>query len=319
MITSKALASPLLLVPQYREYVWGGHRLRPGIMEPTAEAWIVYEDDILSNQAFPGISLKDASTHFGADLLGIRAVQRTGRRFPLLIKLIDTAAWLSVQVHPNDEQAARLEGSGFYGKTEAWYFIDAEGQAEIFCGMKSGSTFDGLKDAIQQGTILERVQRHAIHAGDSIFIPPGTVHALGPGLLVYEVQQTSDITYRVFDWNRPASAARPLHIEKSIAVIDLAREEKITHAQDDPTETQETLVSCEYFSLSMANLSKQALSMDPAGETFHALTCIAGRVNLLSNDWEHPLNANQSVLIPAVSRKYEIQPLEHTKILISAV
>ena len=196
----------LQLIPEYRDYLWGGQRLRPGTL--TAEAWIVYEGDRIANGSLHGQTLAEAAQQLGADLLGQKTVSRTGTRFPLLIKILDCNDWLSVQVHPNDEQARQMEGPDQFGKTEAWHILEAVDGAQLIAGVKEGTTAEALAAAIRNGTIIDRVQYHAAHTGDTIFMPAGTLHALGPGFLVYEVQQTSNITYRIFDWNRPASAGR---------------------------------------------------------------------------------------------------------------
>lgn len=319
MKRSDRALSPLLLSLEYRDYVWGGRRLRPDFQGPTAEAWIVYEDNLIANPPLSGMTVKEAAIRYGQDLLGRRAVQSTGERFPLLIKLIDTAAWLSLQVHPNDEQAGRLEGAGFFGKTEAWYFIEADEGAEILCGLKRGTSVTGMEKAIRQGTILDLVQRHHIRSGDSVLISPGVIHTMGPGLLVYEVQQTSDITYRVFDWNRPVSAGRPLHIDKSIAVSDPSLVVNIAHAEEDRAGQKQTLVSCDYFSLNLIHLTQKGISLDTFGETFHALTCISGRASLSGDGWNHELDKFATVLIPAAIGSYNIQAADKASILISSV
>jgi mannose-6-phosphate isomerase len=136
----------------------------------------------------------------------------------LLVKLLDPAAWLSVQVHPNDEQARRMVGPREFGKTEAWYFLAAEVGAQIMVGVRPGVDGARLAAAIREGRILEVAHQVAVHDGDAILIPAGTLHALGPGLLLYEVQQASDTTYRIYDWDRPQSAGRQLHIEESAQV-----------------------------------------------------------------------------------------------------
>jgi mannose-6-phosphate isomerase len=138
-------------------------------------------------------------------------------RFPLLVKLLDCADWLSVQVHPNDEQAADLVGTGQYGKTEAWHFLEVEPGTSILAGVKPGTTPAALAAAIRTGRILEVAQRLEVRPGETYLIPAGTLHALGPGLLLYEVQQASDTTYRVYDWDRRPGRAG-LHIEESVAV-----------------------------------------------------------------------------------------------------
>src|SRR5512141_2885426 len=132
----------LQLIPEYRDYVWGGRRLRPGAL--TAEAWIVYEGDRVANGSLQGKTLAEAAQQLGADLLGQKAMTRTGTRFPLLVKILDCNDWLSVQVHPNDEQARQLEGPDQFGKTEAWHIVDAVGGAQLIAGVKEGSKAEAL-------------------------------------------------------------------------------------------------------------------------------------------------------------------------------
>jgi len=213
------LKEALSLAPEYRDYVWGGSRLRPDAPR-TAEAWVVYEGDRVISGSFAGQTLAEIGAQYGEALLGRLPLQRTGLRFPLLVKLLDCAQWLSLQVHPDDEKAVKLEGPGQFGKTESWYFFEADPQAQILCGLRPGVNPEAMADAIRNGTIVDVMQHLDVRAGESIFIPAGMIHALGPGLLLYEVQQTSDITYRVFDWNRPATPQRPLHIDKSLAAAD---------------------------------------------------------------------------------------------------
>lgn len=298
---------PVQLIPDYRAYVWGGHRLRPG-PERTAEAWVVYERDRIAAGPLAGRTLTEVVAENGPELLGQRVVRHTGLRFPLLIKLLDCADWLSLQVHPNDEQAIRLEGAGQYGKTEAWHFIDAEPGAEILCGLRPGVTAEHLAQAVRQGTLLGLMQRFTVHAGDSIFISPGMIHALGPGLLLYEVQQTSDVTYRVFDWNRPATSARKLHIEQSLAVADL---DAVSHLVPQPPFASEhlpqSLVSCRYFTLELLVGRSDSMTLDTGGESFHALTLVEGEAELEWADWRLRLHRFDTVLIPASCGSYRIE------------
>jgi len=250
----------LQLTPEYRDYVWGGQRLRPGQL--TAEAWIVYEGDRIANGPLQGQTLTEAAQQLGADLLGQDVVRRTGTRFPLLIKILDCNNWLSVQVHPNDEQARQLEGLDQFGKTEAWHILDAADGAQLIAGVKDGTTAAALAAAIRNGTIIDHVQYHAAHTGESIFMPAGTLHALGPGFLVYEVQQTSNITYRIFDWNRPASAGRALHIEQSVAVTNPQGTGHVQPALELQHDDQRLLVQCPYFTLDLLTAQLQPLMLD---------------------------------------------------------
>lgn len=317
MSSSTSIQSALGLEPQYREYVWGGNRLRPG--QVTAEAWVVYEGNHIINGPLAGRTLADAAAEYGSALLGQRVVQRTGSRFPLLVKLLDCAQWLSLQVHPNDQQAVRLEGPGHFGKTEAWHILEADPGAEILCGFQPGADQADWQQSVRDGTIMNYTQRMPVHTGETVFIRPGTLHALGPGLLVYEVQQTSDITYRVFDWNRPASAGRKLHIDQSLAVLDPSACGKAVPPPSFVDGGQYELVACPYFTLALITLARSPLTLDPGGESFHTLTAIDGQVELIGDGWQHSLRRFETAVIPAGSSAYTIHPLGQARILKASV
>lgn len=312
------LNHPLQLLPEYRDYLWGGDRLRPGIA-PTAEAWIIYEGDRIAAGPFAGKTLAELSAEQGEELLGRRAVQRTGNRFPLLVKLLDCAQWLSLQVHPDDEQAVTLEGPGNFGKTEAWHVIEAVPNATLLAGVKPGTTAETLQNAIRNGTILEHVQSLIVSAGDTIFMPAGTIHALGPGLLIYEVQQTSDWTYRVYDWGRPETSTRRLHIEKSLAV---ARPDAVARLNPLPSLADgQSALLCEspYFRLEMLYAETHALSLDTRGESFHAVTVLEGTARVVTSGGEVTLNRFESALLPAACGTYQILPLSPFRALRTGV
>lgn len=302
------LNQPLQLLPEYRDYVWGGARLRPGII-PTAEAWVVYEGDRIAAGAFAGKTLAELAAQKGQELLGSRACAKTGTRFPLLVKLLDCAQWLSLQVHPDDEQAIALEGPGNFGKTEAWHVIEAAPEATLIAGMKPGTSPETLAAAIRNGTITEHTQSLPVQAGDTIFMPAGTIHALGPGLLVYEVQQTSDWTYRVYDWGRPETPSRRLHIEKSLAV---ARPEAAASVLPLPalSDGQPALL-CEspYFRLEMLSAEAQPAVLNTKGESFHAITVLEGAAHIVTPGGEVSLKRFETAVIPAACGAYRVEPL----------
>ena len=306
----------LLLTPQYRSYVWGGHRLRPGA-ERTAEVWVVHETNLVANGPLAGHSLAEVSAQMGADLLGRRLSEHTGLRFPLLIKLLDCAAWLSLQVHPNNEQAVRLEGAGNFGKTEAWYILEAEAGAELLGGLRPGTTPDELVQAIQGGTLLGKMLRLAVQAGDTLFIPAGMIHALGPGLLVYEVQQVSDITYRVYDWDRPASDGRPLHLEKSIAVANPQAVGAVAPGRQLADGERRQLVACDFFTLDVLAGERHPAALDTGGESFHAVTVIEGQALVEGDGWQQPLTRFETAVIPAACGTYRLRPVGAMKALVA--
>jgi mannose-6-phosphate isomerase len=297
----------LQLLPEYRDYVWGGQRLRPGTL--TAEAWIVYEDDRIATGPLQGRTLAEAAQQLGADLLGQAVVRRTGTRFPLLIKILDCNDWLSVQVHPNDEQARQMEGPDRFGKTEAWYILDAATGAQLIAGVKAGATAEALAAAIRSGTIVDQAQYYAARTGDTIFMPAGTLHALGPGFLVYEVQQTSDITYRIFDWDRPASAGRALHIEQSVAVTNPRGAGQVQPALELKPDDRRSVVQCPYFTLEILAAQSQPLLLDTRGESFHALTVIEGQGAIECGAERISLSRFETVLVAARAGAYYLRPL----------
>lgn len=313
----EALRQPLLVEPEYRDYVWGGQRLRPGQL--TAEAWIVYEHDQVARGLLQGRTLAEIATEFGSALLGTRAIERTGSRFPILIKLLDCAAWLSLQVHPNDEQARQLESPDQFGKTEAWHILEAEPDAEILAGLRNGTTAETLAQTVRGGTLLDHMQRLNVHAGETVFIRAGTIHALGPGLLLYEIQQTSNLTYRVFDWNRPASDGRPLHIDQSLAVTDLTAVAPVTPPPAFVDGQATTLIDCDYFSLELLTAEVNSIDLATRGESFHALTVIEGQATIESEAGRVVLNRLETALIPAACEAYRIRPQGHTQLLKAAV
>ncbi len=309
----------LQLIPEYRHYVWGGRRLNPAAEQVTAEAWVVYEGDRVAAGPFAGRTLAEVAAERGAALLGARALARTGARFPLLIKLLDCQAWLSVQVHPNDAQAAAMEGPGHFGKTEAWHILEAAEGAQLIAGLRPGATRAALADAIRGGTVADLSARHAVRAGDTVFMPAGTLHALGPGLLVYEVQQTSDLTYRVYDWGRPASAGRPLHLEQSLAVTDPAAGGRIVPPPDLQPDDERLLITCPYFALEVLTATNGPRPFDTRGESFHALTVIAGRAEVSCGAERITLGRFDTVVVPAAAGVYALRPREPARVLRASV
>lgn len=310
------LNSFLKLIPSYRDYVWGGDRLRPG-HTPTAEAWVVWEDDQIESGPMAGKTLGEAAVELSEDLLGSKARRQTGTRFPLLIKLLDCAQWLSLQVHPNDEQAVALEGPGQFGKTEAWHILDARPEATLIAGLKPGTSAEVLASSIRDGSIIEHVQYAAVKAGDTVFMPAGTLHALGPGLLVYEVQQTSNWTYRVYDWGRPPTEARPLHIDKSIQVTRAGFAAPIIPPPSCQDGGREKLIESKYFTLEMLCAWTEAIHLDTKAESFHAITVIEGKAKLQAGDEILELDQFQTAVIPAGTGSYQFEPLGDCRALVS--
>ncbi|GGO20452.1 type I phosphomannose isomerase catalytic subunit [Deinococcus humi] len=297
------LSSPLPLESRLVERVWGGTRLIPDGSNDRkiGEAWVVGEDNHVSGGPHAGQTLAELSAQFPKELLGHRA---TSGRFPLLIKLLDCAEWLSVQVHPDDAQARELEGEGFLGKTEAWHLLAADDGAQIIAGIRDNTSQDTLSEAILAGKAMDHVAYTPVHAGDTFMIPAGTVHALGPGVFLYEVQQTSDLTYRIYDWDRPATAGRALHLSQSAAV---ARPWPAPTSPLPPAgEAVQELTRCDYFVLERLTNRASTLTGDTAGQTFHVLTVTEGEARVEVNGEQHTLGQFESLLLPAAVGAYRL-------------
>jgi mannose-6-phosphate isomerase len=308
---------PFKLIPEYRDYVWGGQRLRPGCR--TAEAWIVYEANVIAEGPWAGLTLAQVMEQEGDALLGDWARRHGVRRFPLLIKLLDCADWLSVQVHPDDAQAQRLEGDASSGKTEAWHVLEAADGAELIAGVRPGVGQQALLQALQQGQVLDVVQRESVQAGDTIYVPAGTIHALGPGLLVYEIQQVSDLTYRIYDWDRPTSNGRVLHLEKAKQVVKVEAG-NFHHSLPMLGDGQRSvLVLSMQFRLELLSLHDQAMMLAAGRTSFQTLTVTEGTVQLLCDGQSIQLERLDTIVIPAVAPDCVLEPLVKSRVLFATL
>jgi len=288
------------LAPHFSQRPWGGERLAQGERpagEPVGEAWVVHEGNVISSGAHAGKTLAQVSREQGSDFLGSEV---PGNRFPLLVKLLDPARWLSVQVHPNDEQARRLVGPGELGKTEAWHIVEAEPNAELILGLREGTTREQLREAMGTPQVEELVQRHPVKEGDTFYVPAGTLHAVGPGMLVYEIQQTSDTTYRAYDWG----SGRELHLDESLAVIN---PDSQWEKRSLPASGRGSLLDSEHFQLEMLKAGDSSLKLDTRGEGFHTLTVVRGEARLKGDGWDQELKRLETAVVPANVGRYEVE------------
>jgi mannose-6-phosphate isomerase len=300
----------LILEPQYRERVWGGQRLRQSD-PPIGEAWIVYGPSVVSTGPHAGETLDGLMAAYGVDLMGADVAQRFPMRFPILIKLLDCADWLSVQVHPNDEQARRLVGPDEFGKTEAWYFLEAEPGARIMAGVRPDVDRPALAAAIRDGLVLDVANYVRIRSGDALLIPAGTLHALGPGLLIYEIQQASDTTYRAYDWGRPQSAGRRLHIEESVEVTDPVGPTQTIHPEVAVETGATSAIDCPLFDVDLVRVSRSTpWASDTAGRSFHVITVTEGAAEVASGDERIRLGKFQTALVAGSAGAYEVSAVE---------
>jgi mannose-6-phosphate isomerase len=294
-----------LLEPQYRERVWGGQRLKPQ-RPPIGEVWSAFDASRIQSGTLAGRSVGDLAAEYDAQLLGTEVARRHPGRFPLLIKLLDCADWLSVQVHPDDRQAARLVGAGAFGKTEAWHFLDVEKGSTILAGVKPGTTQAALSHAIEHGGILDLAQSIAVEPGETYFLAAGTLHALGPGLLLYEVQQSSDTTYRVYDWGRPESQGRQLHIAESIDVTDARKSALRTPPPELHGTAASVAVTCPFFTLDALQIATTPLHSDTRQHSFHVVTSTSGTLEIVHRHQSLWIGPYDTALIAGCAGPYAI-------------
>jgi len=307
-----------LLEPQFRERVWGGQRLRAS-NPPIGEAWIAYGQSRILDGRHAGRTLDEVVASSGPELLGSAGARgRDGRLFPVLAKLLDCADWLSVQVHPNDEQARRMAGPDQLGKTEAWYFLETDPGAKILLGVRPGTGKDELARAIRDGSAVDVAAQVEVRGGEAVLIPAGTLHALGPGLFLYELQEASDITYRAYDLGRPQSAERRLHIEES-AEVTLPVEALGRAVPLVPSGTGSCqAIACEYFEFELVRIAAEPLAADTAGRTFHLLTTTMGAVEVTCGGEIATLGTFETALIAAAAGAYSLRSVGGPATLIRA-
>ena len=299
---------PLTFEPIFKRYLWGGRRLgtvlgkQVGDGADFAESWEVADhaqgQSVVANGPLAGTTLHHLVTNRGDELLGRHAPQD---RFPLIFKFLDCQRDLSVQVHPDDAAAARLMPPDL-GKTESWVILDAQPGSLVYAGLKKGCDQASLVAAVRNGNTAGCLHSFEPRIGDCLFIPAGTVHALGAGLLVAEIQQASDTTYRLYDWNRlgPDGKPRALHIDAALAAIDYSAVEiGPQRPQATARPTVQRLVGCDKFVLDRWTLAgEEQIGGD---KRFHILSVIEGELTIFdsASAYEQKLPRGQTVLLPA--------------------
>jgi mannose-6-phosphate isomerase len=298
------LIQPLKLTAACKDYLWGGTKLRDHFgknsgFEKTAESWeLSCHTDGPSVITETGQTLKDYIAENGPEVLGTNC--RNCSDFPVLVKLIDACDDLSVQVHPDDTYARVHEGG--FGKTEMWYVIDCEEGASLLFGMKENISKDEFRKRISEGTLLEKINRVPVKKGDVFFITAGTLHAIGKGILIAEIQQNSNITYRIYDYGRKDKNGkeRDLHIDKACEVTKLCPAENLPVYETIQHEgySSRLLASCSIFTVHLFDISRKAgLLTDDT--SFEHLLVIDGNGRLEGQDTSMELKKGDSIFIPA--------------------
>ncbi|MBQ8525731.1 MAG: class I mannose-6-phosphate isomerase [Clostridia bacterium] len=318
------MITPIKTKPVFKQYIWGGSALKDKYNKDiqdnfAAESWeISCHDDGLSLVAegeHKGRTLKEVIFENKEQMLGDCECER----FPLLVKLLDANDKLSVQVHPDDAFAFEHE-NGSLGKTEMWYVVDAKPGAKLVYGLKDGVTREQFAEAIENSTLEELLNFVPVEKGDTFFIPSKTIHAICEGLLIAEIQQSSNTTYRVYDYNRKDANGntRELHTEKAIAVASMENVEGKEKAVPKTTMVNDTkvsvLVSCEFFEVVKYDVSGDIMIVD---DSFQLFVCTEGCGKLVYDGGETEFNAGDSVFMPAALRNYTI--CGNAEVLISRV
>lgn len=315
---------PLTFAPVFKDYPWGGRNLgeKLGRQIPdgiVAESWEIaahpHGSSTVKNGPLAGLTLPQVQEEWGLALLGENNRAALARnKFPLLIKLLDANRWLSLQVHPNDDYALAHENE--WGKTEMWVVLHAKPDAEIIFGFKPGVTGEQFAQAIADETVERWLHKLPVRAGDVVFVPSGMVHALGPGIIVAEIQQNSDVTYRIYDWGRP----RPIHVEQALDVLDFGQITPTVltpiRLVDEMTLSIEQIGVCDYF-------ETERISMPPGGSffgfcdgtTFEIWAVLSGEATVEWVGDPLTLTGVSWVLLPAALGEYQVTAVGQSVLL----
>ncbi|MCH9632579.1 MAG: Mannose-6-phosphate isomerase ManA [Chlamydiae bacterium] len=315
---------PLVLTPAYKDYVWGGNKIastfnREVDCDVCAESWEASDrhegQSCIQNGAFKGAFLKDLIENYPS-LFG----SQVSSPFPLLIKLIDANQHLSIQVHPNEAKAHLYQGEP---KSEMWYIIDAEPNSKIYLGLKKNVPLDILKKAIAEDSLESYMNAIKVKKGETYYIPAGMLHAIGSGCLIYEVQQNSNTTYRLYDWGRKDSAgkSRPLHIEKALNVMleDQVYLQKLTSAikVESKNVIYTELVDCPFFTFNKIELH---LTFNlKTSDVFRVYFVLEGQVQIRSESSFIELREGQSFLVPANLSDVELISLSENAVILETI
>lgn len=319
---------PLKFKPVLKDKIWGGNKIKTvlGIdfspLPNCGEAWVVsgVEDNptIVSNGFLEDNELNELVEIYMGDLTGDSVYNRFGNEFPILIKFIDAADYLSIQVHPDDELAA-ARGVG-NGKSEMWYIMSADDEAELITGFKRDTTREEYLKHLENKQLPELLNREKVKAGDVFYMPAGRVHALGPGILLAEIQQTSDTTYRIYDWDRvdDNGKSRELHTEEALDAIDFKSHDDYKSNYKEVKNASSNMVSSPYFTTNIIVLEK-ALAKDYSElDSFVIYICVEGSITLVHDGEEEKqvtLSRGEAALIPAAIDRIDLIPSSLSKVL----
>lgn len=314
---------PIKFHPILVSKIWGGNKLVHSLHKPCSEnnigeSWEIsaiegYES-IVSNGRLAGINIKELIERYKEKLLGKHVIEKFGEQFPLLIKYIDAADDLSIQVHPDDVLAEQKHHSK--GKTEMWYVIEAEKDAALLSGLKKAVDATTVSEAIEKGNFTELINAIPVTEGSTFFIPAGRIHAIGKGILLAEIQQSSDITYRLYDYNRidKNGKKRELHIADSLEAINYQDNASGAIAYQPIDNESCTLASCQYFETNFLHITQKIQRDYTATDSFVILMNVGGQADITTQEGKISLDYGETLLIPAEIKDIAIEG-HNTKLL----
>jgi mannose-6-phosphate isomerase len=316
---------PLKFETVLKEKVWGGNALVSRYNKKSTgslkigESWelsaIADNQSVINNGFLAGNNIEELIEVYMGDITGDSVYEKFGNEFPLLIKLIEAQEDLSIQVHPNDTLAKKRHKA--YGKTEMWYILERKEGSRIYTGFKEGVTRESYEDAVRNGTIAEILNIENVDPGDTFFTPAGRVHAIGVGIVLVEIQQTSDITYRIFDWNRKNTGKekRKLHTDLALEAIDFKQAGKNKIRREPELNKSVNLVSCEYFTTNIISLNKAIEKQYYLNDSFVVYICLDGEFSLSWDGNSENVTKGETVLLPAMIKEVTLKPLHEARLL----
>lgn len=317
---------PIKFTPIAKETIWGGDKLKNILSKDfpsdkkIGESWEIsgVKNDIslVANGCLKGKSLNDMILEFGGRLLGDKVYQSFGQEFPLLIKFIDANDALSIQVHPDDQMAKERHNS--FGKTEMWYVLDAEKDASLIVGFNQKVDKQVYQQKLDEGKLEDILNAEEVKNGSCYFIPAGRVHAIGKGILLAEIQQTSDITYRMYDWNRldKMGNSRELHTEQAIDAIEFTQEKKYATSYVTEINKSSNLATCDYFTTNRLAFDKELNQNYSALDSFVIYICLDGEFEINYKGQEKTrVKKGESILIPSELSEITLIPFGQAECL----
>ena len=313
---------PLKFQPILKDKIWGGQKLHQILHKPTTsknagESWEISDVEgdtsVVANGALQGSSLNYLLETHTSDLLGEKNFRQFGTKFPLLIKFIDAKEDLSVQLHPNDQLAKARHNS--FGKTEMWYVVQADPESNLIVGFNQEMTQELYLKHLEDKTLQSILNFDTVKAGDAYFIEVGRIHAIGAGVLLAEIQQTSDITYRVYDWDRVDSEGNERELHNDIALeafdFDMPDNFRVNYTKDSDSPTE--LVSCPYFTTNVFKVNDTILK-ENTHDSFMIYICVEGKAQIEVDGNQTEISMGETVLIPACIKRFSISA-NHAKLL----